>query len=232
MPHFVSEKAAEQKGWIVTSSFDSDPVIYQGKQYYAATAEYKLSRIGKFLRALLIGLAATASLGLAFVNRQFRNWVRELGAGKVSSKIFCETFNQQLKTVDITLRDGSKYVGQVNAEGLPHGVGKQSYAPISPLTYEGEFQNGQYHGHGKLTTGTGFEYEGEFKEDMKWGKGIQTYPNGDRCEGEFRANIPLPCFQGKITYANGEIYEGACIPDIQPHGGVYIKAAPHVLSIE
>ena len=50
---------------------------------------------------------------------------------------------------------------------FPHGKGKMIYKDGEDILeqYEGEFQNGQYHGHGTLVDRHGEVLEGTFKEN-------------------------------------------------------------------
>ncbi|CAN0099506.1 unnamed protein product, partial [Discosporangium mesarthrocarpum] len=56
--------------------------------------------------------------------------------------------------------------------------------------YEGEWEGGMFHGHGKII----------------WGKGVQDTPNGCVYEGEFRKGERHG--QGKCVFPGGEQYEG------------------------
>lgn len=52
--------------------------------------------------------------------------------------------------------------------------------------YDGEFQNGSWHGFGKLTQNLGKEvYEGGFEAGLRNGKGTQTFGDGVIYEGQF-----------------------------------------------
>lgn len=60
------------------------------------------------------------------------------------------------------------YFGQLNDEGKPHGFGrKQSKFSI----YDGQFQNGEMDGWGRLIYYNGSHYVGMWKENMYDGMG-------------------------------------------------------------
>ena len=73
-------------------------------------------------------------------------------------------------------------------------------------TYEGDLENGERHGKGKMTYSNGEVYEGEWVNDVKSGKGKRTFSIGDVYEGEWQ-NSEMNG-QGKLTYSNGTVYEG------------------------
>lgn len=117
--------------------------------------------------------------------------------------------------------DNASYLGEVK-DGLPHGVGKAEYK--NGNIYEGNFQNGQRTGQGKLMlisrdgTKTYDIIEGEFLNG-KIVKGKATFVRGDRMlyygieyEGEFKNDVPHG--KGKKTYVKdlhavtGKYYEG------------------------
>ena len=69
--------------------------------------------------------------------------------------------------------NGTKVRDDFNTQGypfhslFPHGKGKITYKDGDDIVekYEGEFQNGQYHGNGTLIDRHGEVLEGEFKEN-------------------------------------------------------------------
>ena len=52
--------------------------------------------------------------------------------------------------------------------------------------YEGDFVNGNFEGHGLLTTKKQGKFEGEFKGGKKNGHGKFTQPDGQVIEGEWK----------------------------------------------
>lgn len=57
------------------------------------------------------------------------------------------------------------------------------------VKYEGDFQNDNKHGHGKIILTTGEYVEAEFMEDMLNGWGKFYKRNGDFIEGKWENNI-------------------------------------------
>lgn len=99
---------------------------------------------------------------------------------------------------------GGVYTGEL-VFGVPQGKGKYTYPDGS--TYEGDFEDGYFHGYGILTdVEYGYRYEGEFAYDLFHGKGFLTYDDGASYEGDFQNDE----FHGRgtYTYANGEAYTG------------------------
>jgi hypothetical protein len=83
------------------------------------------------------------------------------------------------------------------------------------LLYEGEIQNGQREGKGKLFDQCGrLIYEGEFKKGMKDGKGEEYNENGDLIfVGQFRNGEKI---KGNFKEYNDEcelVKEGVLLPD-------------------
>jgi len=71
--------------------------------------------------------------------------------------------------------------------------------------YEGEYENGQRHGRGKMTA-NGDVYIGTWNHDNRHGEGAMTYANGDVYEGEWLNNAKNG--QGIMRYADGTVYPG------------------------
>jgi len=72
--------------------------------------------------------------------------------------------------------------------------------------YEGEFQEGKYHGQGTLTFPDGGKYEGEWKEGVRHGQGTETLPDGGKYEGEWKEGKEHR--QGTLTSPDGKKYVG------------------------
>jgi len=62
------------------------------------------------------------------------------------------------------------------------GQGKY-YFSEQDKTYEGDFSENVFEGHGLLTYGDGKTYEGQFSNGMKQGNGTMHFPNGNRYIG-------------------------------------------------
>ena len=133
------------------------------------------------------------------------------------------------------------YDGEFKA-GNKEGHGTMRYA--DGTVYEGAWVDGHFEGHGKMRYANGFFYEGTFKGSMKDGRGTMRYPDGGSYEGEwlkdtFNGQGRLEMGQwagtgatstileglfvannlerGKVTFANGDVYEGAWRNN-GPHG--------------
>lgn len=74
-----------------------------------------------------------------------------------------------MKTVRLEFSINSFYVGSVNDEYIPNGMGHLQYDENE--TYYGEFKNGLRNGKGKYTYKNGNCYNGEWQDDKKNGKG-------------------------------------------------------------
>lgn len=75
------------------------------------------------------------------------------------------------------------YVGQW-FEDKEHGAGRQSWQ--DGRSYEGEYVNGMFSGHGKMVWPVDdglMIYEGQYKDDFKNGHGKFTWPSGSVYEG-------------------------------------------------
>ncbi len=90
--------------------------------------------------------------------------------------------------------------------------------------YEGEFQNGTFHGQGTYTTANGEKYVGEYKDGKYHGRGNYQFVGGDRYIGEYQdGNFNG---HGTYTFANGSKYVGEH-KDGSFHGyGTYYHNSP------
>lgn len=115
----------------------------------------------------------------------------------------------------VALEDGSEYTGEwLNSE--PDGKGVRTWPHAEPgsgaklstykLKYEGSFQRGRAHGHGKCTFANGTVYEGGWENDEKHGQGKQTNKKGIILTGCW-AHGSLEG-KGKEVWPNGDVYEG------------------------
>ncbi|MCO1335370.1 hypothetical protein MO867_13610 [Microbulbifer sp. OS29] len=108
------------------------------------------------------------------------------------------------------LPDGSVYQGDLQ-EGLFHGRGQLRWPDGSH--YRGEFREGRMVGKGVLAKTDGCLYEGEFLNGEPHGNGRYTC---DEIEwvGEFLAG---KIHQGVLNWSGGETYNGEFL-DFDPHG--------------
>jgi hypothetical protein len=108
-----------------------------------------------------------------------------------------------------TLNDGITYIG--NWENNKYsGEGKITFRDKTTgnimQEYTGTFKNNKYNGRGLLSS-RGISYDGDFVNGVFEGAGIFTDTNNAVCEGTWKNNKPQKI---KITYANGDRYEGLC----------------------
>ena len=70
--------------------------------------------------------------------------------------------------------------------------------------YEGEWQDGRWHGSGTVTYTNGNHYTGEFKMSLRHGHGSQTFADGSTYKGEWKDDdMHSP---GTSTWKNGSWY--------------------------
>jgi hypothetical protein len=88
---------------------------------------------------------------------------------------------------------------------------------VSGHTYEGElfhFVAGFCrHGQGRATFATGGVYTGQHVYGTCDGQGTYTFPGWGSVQGTFKRNQLV---EGKLTYKNGDVYEGAFKPVSEP----------------
>ena len=116
----------------------------------------------------------------------------------------------------LILSNGVRYEGDFE-DGERTGYGKIFYD--DGTVYEGQIEKSELKGKGKMTWKNGYEYEGYFKFNKFMGNGILKGPSGDIYEGEFVNNL----FHGvgKYLYNNGNSYEGQFLYGAKKGKGVY-----------
>lgn len=100
------------------------------------------------------------------------------------------------------------YTGHVDADGYPDGKGTATYKGGLWKSYEGEWENGQWQGQGRLVYSGGDVYEGSFKNN-EFDRGTYTlHPDangkGDHFTGAFKNG---QAFDGEWKHANGETFQ-------------------------
>lgn len=136
----------------------------------------------------------------------------------------------------IMLKNGDRYVGEVNSRFVPNGRGVMTY--LNGSVYDGEFRNGVPNGagsftdekgdkfignfrggvpegYGRVSFSDGHTYEGEWNKGGINGRGTMFYKSGDRFEGVFKNGIKqgegrYVCSDGRVivqTYENGKLTE-------------------------
>ena len=81
--------------------------------------------------------------------------------------------------------DGRRYEGQWR-DGEPHGHG--TFSSADGTRYEGGWRDGMMHGDGTHTFADGARYEGEWRDGKRHGRGTYAWADGRRYEGEYRDN--------------------------------------------
>eukprot|EP00801_Mesodinium_rubrum_P000326 Mrub_00326.p1 GENE.Mrub_00326~~Mrub_00326.p1 ORF type:complete len:1177 (+),score=312.53 Mrub_00326:415-3531(+) len=89
-----------------------------------------------------------------------------------------------------------------NLVEFKHKSGKCAMVYDDGSEFTGEMRNGQYHGHGVLTSAKGSTYIGEWKDGMQHGKGKLIFKDGSCYEGMFRNGMKHG--KGKTEWAGKE----------------------------
>lgn len=105
-------------------------------------------------------------------------------------------------TMSITEKEGT-FTG-TRVDGKKTGIG--TYKWNDGTIYEGNFENDNINGTGKLTTVDNGIYEGEFKDGQKSGTGTYTFANGDIYTGSWENDQMSG--EGTYTFQNGDKYVG------------------------
>lgn len=79
--------------------------------------------------------------------------------------------------------NGDTYEGEFE-NGQYHGEGEFKWGSNPKLFYKGEFRRGKMHGFGVFNNPYGV-FEGDFKFGFLEGKAVATFYNGDKYSGEF-----------------------------------------------
>lgn len=100
------------------------------------------------------------------------------------------------------------YSGPVNADNLPEGEGVATYESGLWTSYEGEFRQGNRHGHGTLKYRNGDSYTGKFVDGMYSTGTYRTAaaPDGsyDYFTGDFTNGTP---YNGSWYHSDGKEYQ-------------------------
>lgn len=106
--------------------------------------------------------------------------------------------------------NGGSYVGDCDAQGVPHGRGR--YVSPAREEYEGEFFQGKLQGRGSMSDAQGNRYSGGWFENRRHGQGIERLASGDTYEGQFaldrREGFGNPRSPGALYLASGATYTG------------------------
>ena len=134
----------------------------------------------------------------------------KLETAEKNKESISEVLNKEnLEFQKINYSDGEIYEGQIQ-NGTFHGTG--TYKWKNGKVYEGEWKEGKFHGQGTLTHKKNEYYErsrkyvGQFKDGFFHGFGKLFYANGNIYEGKFE-NGKLNG-TGKLVYEDGRVHEG------------------------
>eukprot|EP00398_MALV-I-01_sp_L67-1_P000567 gene567-11_t len=135
-------------------------------------------------------------------------------------------FKKEEDTCFAEVRWEPKYVGQVNVQThLREGEGTYVYDD-GFFSYEGEWENNQKHGHGKLIFGDEGHYEGKFVNGEIVGQGKRYWAKLDATyEGDFSTGD----LHGKGVYTTPTLtYEGDFVRNRRHGQGVFSDTATGV----
>ncbi len=106
--------------------------------------------------------------------------------------------------------------------GVPNGKGKVVFDATGDI-YEGDFENGHFHGKGKYTWTDGNYYDGDWANGERTGKGTFIWASGARYVGDF---VNGECMgKGKYTWPSGDVYEGDYVDGKRTGKGKYTWAS-------
>lgn len=112
------------------------------------------------------------------------------------------------------------YEGQYRVlHGVNVAQGKGKYVD-GHASYEGDFDNNQFHGHGRYIGASGAVYEGDFVAGQFSGRGRYKYPDGAEYVGEW--HLCRMHGKGAFSAADGVQYVG------EFYNGLYVSGTTHV----
>ncbi len=88
------------------------------------------------------------------------------------------------RTATLEIPGEGIYTGQLRGMTF-HGYGKYESYVVGGTSYEGEWENGVFHGQGTLTFANGSKLVGEFKDGNIQGIGKTICPEGHITEADF-----------------------------------------------
>lgn len=122
--------------------------------------------------------------------------------------------------ITIDLPDGSRFEGEVNDEGIPHGQGARTWP--DGRREAGEYRDGEQV-RGTYTWPDGCSFTGEFVGGVHT-RGVYTWPDGSQFEGTYRDGQPA---RGVLTKADGAMQRGEFGP---VEGGMFgLQGASEIL---
>jgi hypothetical protein len=110
------------------------------------------------------------------------------------------------------------YTGSVNGKShLPDGYGEMQYR--EKRSYEGDWSQGHWHGHGQFINSVEDVYEGEFVMDRKEGQGKLIFNDGRFFTGRFQ-NYQMR--EGKLHFQDASFYQGLLRDGKRSGFGLYV----------
>ena len=96
------------------------------------------------------------------------------------------------------------YTGSIDVKSyMPDGYGEMQYR--QKRSYQGDWCQGNWHGHGKFLNSVDNLYEGEFAMNKKCGQGKLIFNDGRVFIGRFKKDQMR---EGKMNFQDGSSYEG------------------------
>lgn len=116
-----------------------------------------------------------------------------------------------------------EYSGTISKKsGKPHGQGHIVYASLDKdqtISYEGEWNQGQWNGRGILVRNNGDTYRGSFCDDQIHGHGEYSHHDSRRV---FRGRFVMGHrIEGTMKYSDGSVYEGSWYGGKRQGVGIY-----------
>jgi hypothetical protein len=115
------------------------------------------------------------------------------------------------------------YTGTISIKtGKPHGQGRMLYKSPDKdyaISYEGEWNQGQWNGYGMVVRKNGDTYTGSFSDDQFHGHGEYIHKESKRV---FRGRYVMGHrIEGIMKYSDGSVYEGGWYSGKRQGKGVY-----------
>lgn len=126
--------------------------------------------------------------------------------------------------------EGSFVDGVLSGHGIKKIISSfttEGLITVDYVEYEGEWQNGRYHGKGELKNAYG-SYKGDFKDGNRHGEGIFRWDKGDKYTGEW-VNDKRTGY-GVYEWPNGDRHEGDWLDNDRQGNGTHYYANGNVFS--
>ncbi len=147
--------------------------------------------------------------------QQFLQLTRHLTEADLRAALGDELFTGE----GIVQRHDGVYEGQLQ-DGLFHGYGTMKWNDGS--SYTGDWVWGELHGWGTFTWAGGTTYTGPYVDGIREGTGTMVWADGNRYEGAFK-NGEMDGY-GVMYWANGSVYQGEYVNGVRHGHGVFTWA--------